>query len=77
MIITPEKSVFDGEIQRVTLPGSAGSFQVLRDHAPIVSILEKGQIFYKDAIKEHVLAIEGGFVEVHDNRIVVLVWADL
>ena len=73
IIITPDKSVFEGEIQQVTLPGSSGSFQVLRGHAPIVSILDKGQISYKDEAKEHVLAIEGGVVEVRDNRVVVLV----
>lgn len=74
-IITPDKQVFDGEVQRVTLPGSAGNFQVLRDHAPIVSILEKGRILYKDEAREHVLAIEEGLVEVRDNRIVILVEA--
>ena len=77
MIIAPDKLIFDGEIEQVTLSGSAGSFQVLRDHAPIVSILEKGRLFYKDETKEHVLAIEGGLVEARDNRIVVLVGADL
>ncbi|MEM7382848.1 MAG: ATP synthase F1 subunit epsilon [Bacteroidota bacterium] len=73
MILTPDKSVFDGEIQRIMLPGSAGNFQVLSNHAPIVSILEKGRILYRDANREHVLAIEGGVVEVRDNKIVVLI----
>ncbi len=43
-IITPEIKLFEGEVSSVTLPGQNGSFQVLRDHAPIISILGEGQI---------------------------------
>jgi F-type H+-transporting ATPase subunit epsilon len=72
-ITTPDKQFFEGRVQRVTLPGSAGSFQVLRDHAPLVSILQKGTIFYGDESQEHTLPIEEGLVEVSNNSITVLV----
>lgn len=72
-ILTLGKSIFEGEIQKITLPGSMGSFQILRDHAPIVSSLTKGPIFFKEGTKEHTMAIESGVVEVRDNVIVILV----
>jgi len=76
-ILTPDKSVFEGTVEKVTLPGDKGSFQVLRDHAPIVSTLRKGKIFYKDKVKDHALGIEEGLVEIRNNVITVLVEADL
>jgi len=72
-ILTPDKKVFEGSVQKVTFPGSAGSFQVLKDHAPLVSMLQKGAILYGDGRQEHVLAIEEGLVEVLNNSITVLV----
>jgi F-type H+-transporting ATPase subunit epsilon len=72
-IITPDKKFFEGRVQQVTLPGSAGSFQVLRDHAPLVSILQKGTILYGGEGQEHTLPIEEGLVEVSNNSITVLV----
>ena len=71
-IITPEKTLFEGNVRQVTLPGSAGSFQVLVHHAPLVSTLEQGTILYREEQKEHSLAIEEGLVEVLNNRVTVL-----
>jgi F-type H+-transporting ATPase subunit epsilon len=67
-IITPDKQVFEGEADVVTLPGINGSFQILKDHAPIVSTLAKGKLW---ADKQS-FVIEGGVVEVLKNKVLVL-----
>lgn len=73
-IITPEKKVFEGEVKLVQLPGSKGSFEILKNHAPIISTLEKGNIKIQDAQgKEHIFEVEGGVVENKANKIIVLV----
>jgi len=72
-IITPDRKVFSGEVEIVTLPGSAGSFQVLKDHAAIVSTLGKGTLM---ADKQE-FTIDGGVVEVLNNKILVLAEAVL
>ncbi len=72
-ILTPDKKIFEGSVQKATFPGSAGSFQVLKDHAPLVSTLQKGAILYGGERQEHILAIEEGLVEVLNNNITVLV----
>ncbi|EKB50556.1 ATP synthase F1 subunit epsilon [Cecembia lonarensis] len=71
-IITPDQMVFQGEVTEATFPGANGSFQVLKNHAAIVSALAKGNVSYttKEGLKSHV--IEGGVVEVNDNKIVLL-----
>ena len=46
-IITPDKTIFDGEVESATFPGSKGSFQVLKDHAALISSLDKGKVSYK------------------------------
>lgn len=72
-IITADKVLFTGEADSVTLPGSAGQFQVLKDHAPIISSLDKGKIIItgKESGKQE-FVINGGIVEVLANKIVVL-----
>lgn len=75
-IITPDKKIFEGTVQKVTLPGSVGIFQVLKDHAAMLSTLDKGPIFYKDAIRDYTLTIGGGFVEVCNNNVTILVEDD-
>ena len=71
-IITPDRKVFEGSVQQVTLPGSIGPFQVLQDHAPLVSTLQKGTMLYGSERNKHVLDIREGLVEVVNNRITVL-----
>ncbi|MCU0317991.1 MAG: F0F1 ATP synthase subunit epsilon [Amoebophilaceae bacterium] len=71
-IITPDEQLFKGSVKQVTFPGSAGSFQVFQDHAPLVSVLQKGTILYGDGHQEHALSIEEGLVEVSGNHITVL-----
>jgi len=72
-IFTPDRKIFTGDVQQATFPGSAGSFQVLNNHAPLVSVLKKGTILYGDVKQEQALAIEAGWVEVRNNNITVLI----
>jgi F-type H+-transporting ATPase subunit epsilon len=72
-IITPDKKVFEGDIKSVRVPGKKGSFQVLKDHAPIVSTLENGPVIIVDhAGNETRYEINGGVIEVKMNRIILL-----
>lgn len=71
-IITPDKLAYEGDITAVTVPGSAGSFQILKDHAPIVSTLEDGKVIIQGNEGLLVLLIKGGVVEAKDNNITVL-----
>ena len=69
-IISPEKRIFDGEVNRVTVPGTLGEFEILVNHAPIISSLESGTVSYEIATGElKQLEIERGFVEVQKNVI--------
>lgn len=69
-IISPEKIVFTGDVTRVVVPGTLGEFEILDNHAPIISSLEKGMVVY-DPLQgdRESLAIMGGFVEVQKNEV--------
>ena len=87
-IVSPEAKLFSGEITSVTLPGVLGSFQILNNHAPIISILGKGNVkieapafkiakeyaskFTKVSDKVYTLAITSGTIEMQDNKIIIL-----
>ncbi|MTI20510.1 ATP synthase F1 subunit epsilon, partial [Fulvivirga sp. RKSG066] len=71
-IVTPVKKVYEGEVSVVTLPGVDGTFQILNDHAPLVSTLDKGEVVYKFSKGEDKINITGGVVEVLNNKIVLL-----
>ncbi|WDF69055.1 ATP synthase F1 subunit epsilon [Sphingobacterium oryzagri] len=71
-IITPDKLAYEGDVTAVTVPGSAGSFQILKDHAPIVSTLEDGKVIIQGGDAQTVFVIKGGVVEAKDNDITVL-----
>ena len=67
-IVSPERIEFDGEVVSVLVPGSQGQFEILNDHAPIISTLDKGVVEYGLPQGQKVqLAILGGFVEVQQN----------
>jgi len=73
-ILTPEKTVFSNEVYGVQMPGIGGLFEVLNGHAPIVSALKAGKLKVltdKTAVK--IYNIQGGFVEVLNNKATVLV----
>ncbi len=71
-IVTPSQKVFEGETSIVTFPGTDGSFQVMNDHAPMVSTLEKGRVVYKNSQGTHSVEITGGIVEVLNNKVTLL-----
>jgi len=72
-IIAPDRLVFEGEVESVTLPGIVGSFTVLNRHAPIISSLEKGKISYRNANGQTDVAVKSGFAEVRDNVLSICV----
>ena len=72
-IIAPDRLVFEGEVESVTLPGTVGSFTVLNNHAPIISSLEKGKITYKEANGQTEVVVRSGFAEVRDNVLSICV----
>ena len=69
-IVSPEKVVYDGRVMRVVVPGTLGEFEILENHAPIISSLEKGLVTYQPYEgKNEILDILGGFVEGQKNEI--------
>lgn len=73
-IITPDKRIYSGEVKLVQLPGSKGSFEILNNHAPIISTLDKGRIkVIEESGQVLYFEIEGGVIENKDNKIIVLV----
>lgn len=72
-IISTEKVLFDGPVDRVTLPGSCGPFTVLDRHAPLISTLTEGEIVYVVNGVEKRIVVEGGIAEVRDNWVAVCV----
>ena len=86
-IVSPEATLFSGEVTSVTVPGVNGEFQMLENHAPIVSLLHKGLVkfdgdikleeeyeakFTKDSNGKTTLSINSGTVEMNDNKVIVL-----
>lgn len=87
-IVTPEASIFQGEVESVTVPGVVGQFQILNNHAPIVSLLQEGNVKIKGSFSideayqgkfsngddgAKVLPINSGTIEMNDNKIIILV----
>ena len=73
-IITPDKAIFSGEVKLVQLPGTKGLFEILNNHAPIISTLEKGRIKVIESTGNKLFfEIDGGVVENKSNKIIVLV----
>lgn len=85
-IVTPEASLVAGEVESITVPGVEGEFQMLNNHAPIVSVLQEGKVKFKgnptiaEGFKNKftqedgkwVLQISGGTVECNNNKVMVL-----
>ena len=73
-IFAPEKQLYSGEVNLVQLPGKKSSFELLRNHAHIVSTLKKGviRLIDKDG-KELIFPVEGGVIENRNNNIIILV----
>ena len=72
-IINPDKTIFSGEADLVQLPGKDGSFEILNNHAPIISVLQKGKIKIVGKDKNtQFFEINGGVIEVLKNKILIL-----
>jgi len=72
-ILTPEKLLFEGEIKSVKLPGTNGEFEILNNHAPIISTLSKGEISVTNLKNDkETFNINGGVIEMQNNKIIVL-----
>jgi F-type H+-transporting ATPase subunit epsilon len=87
-IVSPEAKLFSGEVTSVSLPGVDGHFQMLNNHAPIVSILQQGlvkitassfsftkeseNLFTKVNDQNYTLTISSGTIEMKDNKVIVL-----
>lgn len=71
-IITPDRKVFSGEASSVTFPGSQGQFQVLNNHAPLVSTLARGPVTVATGSGTQTFTVDGGVVEVLNNKVLVL-----
>ncbi|WP_224488528.1 F0F1 ATP synthase subunit epsilon [Robertkochia flava] len=86
-IVTPEATLFKGEVTSVAVPGVDGEFQMLNNHAPVVSILGQGKVkiygdikiskefadrFSKGDKNETILPINSGTIEMNDNKVIVL-----
>ena len=73
-IISPERTLVHESVLSVELPGTMGRFEVLKDHAPLISSLVEGNIVYKiDGEKDGTITISSGFVEVCDNHVTACV----
>ena len=66
-IVSPEKVEYEGAVESVVVPGTMGQFEILNDHAPIISTLQKGMVEYTTTEGKTLLEILGGFVEVQKN----------
>ncbi len=72
-IITPDKTIFEGEVDLVQMPGIDGSFEILNNHAPLISVLKKGKIKVTDKKKiTKFFEVNGGVIEVLKNKVIVL-----
>ncbi len=73
-IISPQRTMYSGEVSLVQFPGANGSFEVLNNHAPMIALLKAGSIKLQenDNAKEQFVEVAGGVVELSDNVITVL-----
>jgi F-type H+-transporting ATPase subunit epsilon len=71
-IVTPDRALFNGEVDEFTAPGELGPFTILFNHAPIVSALVPGMFRYKTGGREEWFVMGGGFLEFHENTGTVL-----
>ena len=85
-IVTPEAVLFSGEVDSVAVPGINGEFQMLDNHAPIVSLLQEGNVKIKGNLElneevqdqfskdgdDTLLAINSGTIELNENKIIIL-----
>lgn len=71
VVLTPQKTLLEAYVDKVTLPASKGQFMVLYNHAPVITSLEDGKLIYETDQKQEVIEILGGFAEVDENVVTV------
>jgi len=71
-IVTPERIVYEDEIDQITLPTKVGEITILPNHIPLVSSLRPGEVLIKKDKHEVPMAISGGFAEFNDNQLIIL-----
>jgi F-type H+-transporting ATPase subunit epsilon len=73
-IVTPDRLVISDEVEKVVCPGAEGEFGVLPNHVPLITKMKIGEVRYIDSTvkKEHILVVTGGYVEVTDQKVIVL-----
>lgn len=71
-IVTPQGMVEDVSVSMVTLPGIEGDFGVLPGHAPVISVLKPGSVYYEEGGMPRVLVVSGGFAEVSQEKVMVI-----
>jgi len=72
-IIAPDQNLYSGEVDLIQVPGSKGSFEILKNHAPIISTLDKGKIKVVDQKGQTIFFdVDGGVIEANNNKITVL-----
>lgn len=73
-VITPDQNVYEGEVTQVKLPGTSGQFEVLNDHAALISTLQSGKLILKttdQGLLEY--QVDGGVVEILKNQLIILI----
>jgi len=71
-IITPDTTIYQGEAELIQLPGIDGSFEIMNNHATLISALKKGKVKIKKSGKEEFFEINGGVIEVLENKVLIL-----
>lgn len=71
-MVTPAKTIFEQEVDRVTLPTEQGQITILPEHMAVVSILQPGEIIVKSGGEEFPLTVFGGVVEMNENQLIIL-----
>jgi F-type H+-transporting ATPase subunit epsilon len=71
-IVTSERTVFEGDVDMVTVPGGDGEMGVLPNHAPVLSTLKPGELRVKRNSETLEFAVGGGFIDIHNNRVIIL-----
>lgn len=73
VLLSPSKTLFDGEVDLVTIPGSQGLFTVLPHHAPLITTIDQGTVTYKIGEVEKQIEVVDGFAEIKNNIVSICV----
>lgn len=70
-ILSADKKIYEGHSNKITFPGIYGEFQILENHAPLISLLKRGKIIIGNKEKE--IKISAGIVEVKNKKVIALI----